>query len=79
MPDYSHGLNLNWTRINKDVYVSTAAFAQIDTQFPGGLIIETWVFRDDGKPSIQVFHNSINKAVKVHRYIVNNLKNTLNP
>lgn len=73
-PDYSKGESLahDWI-IEPGLRVSTVSFPSKSGRTDS--LIETWIFSEiPGQRSIQIFHKTREKASKVHRYIVNNLK-----
>lgn len=65
--------NLLWTRINKDIYVSTAMIARTDW-WGERFQIETWIFNGNpNQQSTHIVHKTRRKAIKVHKYICKNL------
>lgn len=72
--DYSNGTNLASTVIRPGLRVSTASFP--DSAGHEDSLIETFIFRygENSGRSTQVFHKTREEALKVHNYIVANLK-----
>jgi len=74
------------TRITPDIRVSTAGIYR--AEWHGSYyIVETWIFSDDPRQvNTQVIHGTphrldfytLREAVKVHRYIADNLKERYN-
>jgi hypothetical protein len=70
MYDYSKGENLASDIITDKIRVSTA-------MFPGdhGNGFETWIFSDDARQnSVQIWHRTKQAALKVHRYVTQNMR-----
>ena len=68
MNNYEQWINIASSIISEDERVSTA-------QFPWyfWMEYETFIFRKKPWKTRQIFHRSKNEALKVHKYIVDNL------
>ena len=75
MIDYTKGKNLAIDSITDNVCVSTAIVPKHSIYGnKENVLIETWIFSGDKKQKSRlIFHKNIKQALKVHRYIVNNL------